>query len=866
MQQQPSPEQIRATLETTLPKVQKPSRYLGLERNLVRKPWDDTPLHVALAFPDAYEIGMSHQGTRILYHLINRRSDALAERAFAPHPDMAEAMTTAGIPLYSLETYHALSEFDVVGISLQSELNFINVPYLLDLAHISRRAKDRSNDEPIVLGGGPCTANPEPVAPFFDAILIGDAEESLDSILDVVRDGRTEGLTRADLLRKLSLVDGVYVPGLYRWRESEDGAPAGWETLEAETPLPVKRVWVENLSPADQPTQPIVPFAEVIQDRLGMEIMRGCTQGCRFCQAGYWYRPAREQDPATVLKRLEQQVDETGFEEVGLLSLSSADYSQIEPLVGGLAARLSERRVSVSLPSLRADAFSVDLAEAVSRVRKSGFTFAPETGSDRLRRVINKTFTNQDMLDAADAAFAKGWNLIKVYAMIGLPTETDEDLEELVILAQQLAEIGRRHRGNKAQIKVSVGCFIPKTWTPFQWQEFVPVEEQLRRIYFLKDRFRRIKGTRLTWSNPEESALEALLSRGDRRLADTLERAYELGARFDGWTDYLRLDAWKTAIAETGIDLAKELGPRDMSDTLPWDLIDAGVRKGFLRAEWRRAQREHATKDCKWGHCYRCGVPGNGEDIHLAAATLPSDSDSPISSGTTTAPAYSGHRKTEANPKLKPLTQPPLYRKYRISFSKLGDARFLSHRQLMDALERALRAARIPIRYSEGFNPHIRLSMGPALALGLEGKREVFDIDCTAPLSKHHLDSANRLLPEGIELLDSQALIQGAGSLGKMAASANYRVNPIQQFAWPGKQPDLPEKIAGAIKIWELLDDGTLQVTLNIRQQDGPTPSLRKLLEAVGAPEDDILVTRVCRESIMLAPRRPKQPSKLEED
>lgn len=851
-----SPESIRATLDSILPMVQQPARYLGLERNLTRKDWNEVSIHVALAFPDAYEIGMSHQGTRILYHLINRREDAVAERAFAPHPDMAQVMDKSDLPLYSLESYRSLEDFEIVGISLQSELNFINVPYVLDLARISRRAEHRRDDEPLVIGGGPCAANPEPVAPFFDAILIGDGEHSLDEILDTVRDARSEGRSRGDILRRLSSVPGVYVPSLYRWTPDGGGDSTGWESLDPIAPLPVKRVWIDALDQTDQPGDPIVPFAEVIQDRLGIEVMRGCTQGCRFCQAGYWYRPVREHDPESILRNVEHQVGETGFEQIGLLSLSSADYSQIEPLVEGLVSRLSDRRVSISLPSLRADAFSVGLADAVSRVRKTGFTFAPETGSDRLRRVINKTFTNQDMLTAAEAAFSKGWNLIKVYAMIGLPTESDDDLEELAVLAGKLAEIGRSHRGNKAQVKVSVGCFIPKPWTPFQWQPFVPPAELARRIQLLKDRFRRIRGTRLSCSNPDESWLEALLSRGDRKIADTLERAYELGARFDGWHDYLKLDAWRKAIEETGVDLDRELGERDRSAPLPWDILDAGVRKGYLRAELRRSLKEHATKDCKWGHCYRCGIPGDGDDVRLAEATLQTHSDS-----THMTPAgLSQSAESPSNPTSRTtkrlLSQPPLYRRYRVRFEKIGDARFLSHRQTMDALERAFRAAGAPVRYSEGFNPHVRLSMGPALALGVEGKREYLDIDCTGPLGRHHLNNANRMLPVGLKLLNSEALIQGAASLGKMASTARYSIQPHSSIAWPETPPDLPEAIAAALKGWNLADDGTLHLELNVRQQDGPTPSIRKFVEAAGVPEEDAPILRITRELVRLSPRR----------
>jgi radical SAM family uncharacterized protein/radical SAM-linked protein len=852
MAQSPSPEGIRAALDNILPRVQRPTRYIGIERNLIRKPWQSAAVRVALAFPDAYEIGMSHQGTRILYHLINRRDDALAERAFAPMPDMAEALRVAGLPLYTLESYRPLIEFDVVGISLQSELNYVNVPYLLDLAGIPRRAVQREENHPFVVGGGPCTANPEPVADFFDAILIGDGEAALDAILDEIRDARSEGVDRSETLRRLAEVRGVYVPSRYRWTPASASEPARWQSADGSDPQPVQRVWVEQLDPADQPEVPIVPFADVIQDRLGIEIMRGCTQGCRFCQAGYWYRPVREHDPRTVLERMERQVTETGFEEVGLLSLSSADYSQVEPLVYSLAERLADRRVSVSLPSLRADAFSVGLADAVSTVRKSGFTFAPETGSDRLRRVINKTFTNADMIRAAEAAFEKGWHLIKVYAMIGLPTETDDDLEELALLAEDLVRVGRRVRGRRVEVKVSVGCFVPKAWTPFQWQPHAGTDELRRRIRLLRDRFRRIRGARMTWSEPDESALEALLSRGDRRLSATIERAHDLGAVFDGWSDHLDLEAWRRAIDDTGIDLERELGPRDLLETLPWDLIDAGVRKNYLKAEWRRAQRELATEDCKWGHCYHCGIPGDGEDTRLAPGTLPLVGDPLPSERHPKAAAYRLRPEPRVPRRSDQTSQPPLFRRFRITFSKSGDARFLSHRQLMDTLERTLRAAEVPVRYTEGYNPHIRISMGPALPVGYEGLAEVFDVDCTAPIRSHHLSAMNRLLPAGIEILDARDLVPGAPSLGKMVAAARYRIAPIDGRAWPASPAGLAIETLQGVSAWTVQSDGDLHVELNLRHGDGPVVTVKDLIRTVGVADDQIPLIRVARERLVL--------------
>jgi radical SAM family uncharacterized protein/radical SAM-linked protein len=856
-----SPNEIRLALDEILPGVQKPSRYLGIERNLVRKPWEAVDVRVALAFPDAYEIGMSHQGTRILYHLINRRDDALAERTFAPMPDMASALRQSDVPLFTLESYRAVSDFDVVGISLQSELNYINVPYLLDLARMSRRAEDRAHGEPIVLGGGPCTANPEPVADFFDAILIGDGEAALDEILDTVGDGRAKGLDRSLILRRLAGIAGVYVPSLYRWHQANNDRPARWEAVDEGAPFPVTRVWVDQLDPDDQPESVIVPYADVIQDRLGMEIMRGCTQGCRFCQAGYWYRPVREHDPKVVSDRMRRQVTDTGFEEIGLLSLSTADYSQVEPLVYNLSECLQDQRVSINLPSLRADAFSVGLAEAVSRVRKSGFTFAPETGSDRLRRVINKTFTNAEMVRAAEAAFRKGWSLIKVYAMIGLPTETDEDLEELARLAEDIIAAGRRVTGGrKVQVKVSAGCYVPKAWTPFQWQPYAGVAELDRRISFLKQRFRRIRGARLTWSDPEEAALESLLSRGGRNLSTTIERAHDLGAVFDGWTDHINLDAWRKALDDTGVDIEEELGERDLAETLPWDFIDAGVRKGFLKAEWRRALREAQTEDCKWGHCYRCGIPGDGDDTVLATTTLPILGEALAEADRPKAAAYRLRPEPRTPPAIEERAQPPVHRRYRFVFSKTGDARWLSHRQLMDALERMIRAARLPIRYTEGFNPHIRLSMGPALPVGYEGRSENFDVDCTAPLKKQHLDRANALLPDGVEIIDAHPLLPGAPKLGRVVAAARYRVSGVTESeGWPEFDTGLADEVRAGVRRWQRLDNGDLLVDLNARQEDGPQLSVKKLLTALGVPEDRIARVPVTREMLILEARDKEQ-------
>lgn len=811
---------LRPRLEPFLLRVERPGRYLGLERNVVRKDLSASELTLCLAFPDTYEIGMSHTGTKVLYELVNRRDGWTCERAYAPWVDLEEVMRRERIPLFSTESCAPVADFDVLGFSLQSELNYTNVPNMLDLAGVPVLAAERGDADPIVVGGGPCVANPEPVADFFDAFLLGDAEEALGVLLETVK--ATRGLPRRERLLAFAACPGIYVPSLYD--VSYDGERvASYVPNAPGVPERAKRVWVERLDPTVYPAKPMVPSVDIVQDRLGLEIMRGCTQGCRFCQAGYWYRPVRELDPADVARMTKAFIDEAGWSEVGLLSLSSADYSQIEPLVACLAPELAKTKVSISLPSLRAEAFSVALADAVSEVRKSGFTFAPETGSDRLRRVINKTFTNDDMVKAAGVAFERGWDLIKVYTMIGLPSETTADLDELVTLVANILAEGRK-KGVRATVHVSVGSFVPKSFTPFQWSAFDGVERLTEKLAYLKERFRPVRGAKLKWHEPKEAEIEAMLSLGDRRMSTALLEVWKRGGKFDGWSEHFSWQRWTEALEAAGIPKERHLREKDLKETLPWDVVDASIRKPFLVVEWKKAREEMATDDCKWGRCTACGVPGNGEDTVLAngmpagfsfalpalapaeaAAPAPAESASgsplPSASGVASAvadardegrgSAYADKAKgaayrMKATPDLLPLRErrtsrggasesAAIARSWRVSFEKLGDARYLSHRNVMDVLERALRAARVPVRYTEGFNPHIRLSMGPALPLGSESRHELFDLDVLDALTPLHLAAVNDRLPPGMRLLGWTELPAGAPSLGKAATEGVYR-------------------------------------------------------------------------------------------
>ncbi len=860
---------LRPLLDPHLPFVEKPGRYVGLERNVTRKDLSQASVTLALAFPDTYEIGMSHTGLKILYEIVNRREDFACERIYAPWVDLETRMRENGIPLFSTESFAPVADFDVLGFSLQAELNYSNILNMLDLAGLPVWQRDRRESDPIVLGGGPCTANPEPIADFFDAFLVGDAEEALPVFLDAYREARSRGLSRRDLLAVLAAVDGIYVPSFYDVTYKEDGRIAAIERNDPRAPERARRTWVPVLKPDYYPDKPMVPSVEIVQDRLGLEVMRGCTQGCRFCQAGYWYRPVRELDPADVADMTKKFIAESGWSEVGLLSLSTADYSQIEPLVKCLAPELSDQRVSISLPSLRAEAFSVGLADAVSEVRKSGFTFAPETGSDRLRRVINKTFTNADMIAAADVAFARGWDLIKVYTMIGLPTETVADLDELVTLVEGILAQGRKH--GRKNVNVSVGSFVPKSWTPFQWAPFDGVETLERKLAYLKDKFRRIRGAKMKWHEPREAEIECVLSRGDRRAARILHTAWKSGVRFDGWTEHFRHDLWMKAFEAEGIPKDTYLRAYDLDEILPWDVLDVSIKKRWLQIELIKAKKEMRTEDCKWGHCYACGVPGNGEDTVLAksmnAGALPAfdAAAAPASDPAAYRDVAKGAAYREkAMPDLPAASrvrggqgETPV--RHRISFSKTGDARLLSHRNTMDVLERAIRAAGLPARYTEGFNPHMKLSMGPALALGLESRHEVFDVDGRAAFPADAAERINAKLPAGVEVLEVRTLGIAEPSLAKAVKGARYSVRldseeHVERAAgalensWRESMPALR-----AIALEADASGASLTFEVNLDQAAGDTATAKKVLEALLAiPPAEQAGMSITREATLL--------------
>jgi len=602
-------------IESLLHGVVKPGRYVGGEVNAVDTPWDAADLHVCLAFPDLYDLGMSNYALMILYDIVNRQPATLAHRTYLPAPDMIAAMRAAGLPLYALETYRPVRDFDILAISTAYEQLFTNSLELMDLAVIPVRGADRDASHPLVIGGGHGTFNPEPVAGFFDAFIVGEAEHALPALIDAVRS--VHDAPRADQLPALAALPGVYVPSLYTPTYHRGGAFAGVAPNDPAAPAVIKK----QLAPAlpRSPIAQVVPNIETVHNRAIIEIHRGCTRGCRFCQAGVITRPIRERPVDEIIAEAQDILAATGYEELALLSLSSADYTEIDTLVRGIVKTFEGQHVSISLPSLRIDSFSVELADLLSGGRHSGFTFAPEAGSDALRHRINKDISTEALLATAEEVFARGWRTIKLYFMLGLPSETDEDIEAIIDLSHQVRRIGYRVGGRKTEVHVSVSTFVPKPDTPFQWEPLVAEATVTRRQQMLREGIRG-RGLKLSWNPYEVTQLEALLARGDRRLGAIVERAWRLGARFDAWDEWRDRAAWDAAIAElpsqelrsaygdAGELLDDQLHRRRLPDEpLPWDHLQSGVEKRFLEQDYQRSLEGELLADCREG-CHACGI------------------------------------------------------------------------------------------------------------------------------------------------------------------------------------------------------------------------------------------------------------------
>jgi radical SAM-linked protein len=717
------PVDLRLLEDRVLPEVFKPGRYMGLEQGAARKPFEAAHATMCLAFPDLYEIGMSSYALKLLYSVVNRHPDYLCDRVYAPAKDFKAKLEEVGVPLYGVESKRPLTAFDMIAVSLQYELNYTTLFGILEAAGIPFRARDRKGgDWPILLGGGPGAAQPKPLAPFFDGFMVGDGEEILIEILDVLKQAKVDGLSREATLERLEGIEGLYIPGR------------------------TKRAYKRVVDIAGQQIDlyPLIPSVEAVHDRVVVEARRGCDRMCRFCQPSFINLPVREQNVEEIKRKALEELEKTGYEECSLLSLSIADYSHLKPLVMEVAAAVKDKNASLSLPSQRADRFNLEVAEAVQSVRKSTLTFAPEAGTPRLRDVINKNLSDAEILNAVTTAYRAGWNKVKLYFMIGLPTETETDLDGIVHIVQKVkaaCELIKREPGaskvSHLEVNLTLSNFVPKPHTPFQWAPQDSREQLEQKIAYLREKFRKIKGVKVNYTSTALSKLEAVISRGDEELADVLEAAYRKGAYLDAWDENQNFELWFDTLAEFGLNPDAYTAERftQLDEPLPWDDIDVGLSKDWLKEEYRRSLEAAATTPC-FEACSTCGVCGTF-GIWPSFTMIPE--------GLTDA-TYEQKAIIESREQLESLPEQmqkaPVVR-MRLRLQKAGPLRFISHLDWVRLLHRAIARAKVPVAYSQGFNPKPKVSLGPALALFVESLGEYVDIDLTEPVG----DLAGRLNP-----------------------------------------------------------------------------------------------------------------------
>ena len=733
-----------------LPRVQGPSRYLGTELNSVHRDPSDAELHVCLVFPDRYDVGLGNLGLQILYHVLNKQPGVYAERAYAPAKDLDEELRTRGMPFFSLETRTPLSEFHAVGFTLQWELTYTNILNMLDRGGIPVRAEERGDKDPLILAGGPCVSNPEPLVDFVDAFVIGDGEEVILEIAEALREGKDRN--RDWRLERLSRIEGVYVPSLYPTRVADNGI------IVPEIPEPIVRRIVTDLEQYDYFGQYIVPYARQVHDRGNLEVLRGCTRGCRFCQAGMVTRPVRERSLAGADEALERLIRSTGFEEISLASLSTCDHSQIRDLIRQSVSRAIPEGVTIGLPSLRLDSFSVEMADLVSLMGKSGMTFAPEAATDRMRAVINKSIADEELLEIARDAYRRGWPQVKLYFMIGLPGEEDEDVLAIADLANRVLSVGKEVR-SRSRVHLSISTFVPRPHTPLQWARQISQEETLAKQSLLSGELR--SGVKFGRHDAPQSFLEGVLARGDRRVGRLLLEARRLGCSFDGWSEHLNWGAWQEAFARWDLDAAEQLRARDPDEALPWDHIEVLVSREWLKQDYQRSRELALLPDCRAGKCNECGVIHHTREL---CTTM-------LRSGQGRA-----EEESAAVERLERPDEPPPEAKVRLKFARLGAVRFLSHLEMVNMFLRALRRAQVPVSYSQGFSPKPKIAFSSGLPVGIETEGDYLDVLLRESVSEGQvMDRLNGTLPEGFEILDAAEAPARMPSLMSSVVGERYR-------------------------------------------------------------------------------------------